>query len=117
MSKRTWTDEKLKRLVLLRDGKRMKWKAIGAAFGVDGALCCTKYHLYKANLRIAERRKQLSAAPPPPIVFTPADPDKRYFQDADADLRLRIARQGLTAGVFGDPPAGRSALDQRERAK
>lgn len=41
----------------------------------------------------------------------------RYFHDADADLRGRIARQGLTAGFLGDPPPGRSALDQREASK
>jgi hypothetical protein len=29
------------------------------------------------------------------------------------DLRARIAERGLTGGVFGDPPPGRSALDER----
>jgi hypothetical protein len=34
----------------------------------------------------------------------------------NAELQLRIDRQGLTAGFFGDPPPGRSALDERTRA-
>lgn len=33
---------------------------------------------------------------------------------ADAELRARIALQGLTAGLLGDPLPGRSALDQRK---
>src|SRR4051812_43676296 len=33
-----------------------------------------------------------------------------------AELQLRIDRQGLTAGFFGDPRPGRSALDERARA-
>lgn len=41
----------------------------------------------------------------------------RYVHDADLDLRARIAAQGLTAGWFGDPRPGRSALDQREARK
>ena len=40
----------------------------------------------------------------------------RYFCDSDAFVRERIERQGLTAGVFGDPPPGRSALDARRCA-
>ncbi|QPF81651.1 hypothetical protein IC762_17650 [Bradyrhizobium genosp. L] len=31
-----------------------------------------------------------------------------------ADFHARIAERGLTAGFFGDPPPGRSALDKRE---
>ncbi len=41
----------------------------------------------------------------------------RYFHDADQFVLGRIARQGLTAGFCGDPPPGRSALDQREAQK
>ncbi len=55
---------------------------------------------------------------PLPLVAVPR-PEKRprYFSDADNDIRARIARQGLTAGFLGDPPPGRSALDQREGHK
>lgn len=38
-----------------------------------------------------------------------------YVLVADAELRARIALQGLTAGIFGDPPPGRSALDEKKR--
>jgi len=48
-----------------------------------------------------------------------AEPVKRprYFSEIDADIIGRIARQGITAGFLGDPPPGRSALDQREACK
>ncbi len=115
---RTWTDERYALMEELRK-KRRKWKEIGQIIGVSGALCCKKYLEHKAKIRIAERRKQLDALGPrkPPPASLPAsaasDQPQRYFSDIDADLRTRIARQGLTAGVFGDPPPGRSALDQR----
>lgn len=118
-SARTWTDERYALMEELRK-KRRKWHEIGQIIGVSGALCCKKYLEHKAKIRIAERRKQLEALGPqkpmpvhPPALALPDQP-QRYFGNIDADLRTRIARQGLTAGVFGDPPPGRSALDQRQ---
>ena len=140
-SRRTiWTDERMRRVVELREKHRMTWDAIGARFGVAGSLACTRYHTFKSRLRIAEKRKELGLHddPPPrarqapkttlrrtwpdgtyievPVTVEPVK-RPRYFSDADADIRARIAAQGLTAGFLGDPPPGRSALDQREGRK
>lgn len=48
---------------------------------------------------------------PDPVIHRP-----RYFHEADADIAARIRRQGLTAGFLGDPPPGRSALDQKQNS-
>lgn len=60
------------------------------------------------------------AAPivPAPLVApaVPVEARRRYITDAlreAAELRSRIALQGLTAGLLGDPLPGRSALDER----
>lgn len=53
-----------------------------------------------------QKLKQAPASEP--VIHRP-----RYFHEADADIVARIERQGLTAGFLGDPPPGRSALDQR----
>lgn len=127
-----WTDERMERVVELREKHGMTWDAIGARFGVAGSLACTRYHSYKSRLRIAEKRKEMGLVGPPsqpskrkpkvpqplPLVAVP-HPEKRprYFSDVESDIRARIARQGLTAGFCGDPPPGRSALDQREAQK
>ncbi|BAL77051.1 hypothetical protein [Bradyrhizobium cosmicum] len=49
---------------------------------------------------------------PPPVVERRRMPSLDHLRER-AELQLRIDRQGLTAGFFGDPPPGRSALDQR----
>lgn len=123
-----WTDERMRSVVELREKHKMTWDAIGARFGVAGSLACTRYHSYKAKLRIAEKRREMGLGDPPPprvrkrkplqplpLIAIPR-PEKRprYFSDADNDIRARIARQGLTAGFLGDPPPGRSALDQKQ---
>ena len=56
------------------------------------------------------------AAPPPPVdvPFTRTTSTIRYA--LDAELRGRIATQGVTAGLLGDPLPGRSALDKRNAA-
>lgn len=42
-------------------------------------------------------------------------PTSTFRFSVDAEIRSRIADQGVTAGLLGDPPAGRSALDKRCR--
>lgn len=59
----------------------------------------------------------ITAPPIVPALLNAPDKRPRYFHDADNDMRARIARQGLTAGLLGDPPPGRSALDQRGAGK
>lgn len=135
--RRTWTQQMIDHLIHMREVEKMTWDAIGAAFGVTGANCCTRYHHRQAKIRIAEAREAararaahlaangivaappLPSPPPAPVIAGPplAVHRPRYFHAADNDIRSRIARQGLTAGFLGDPPPGRSALDQREAGK
>jgi len=118
-----WPDEMIARIVELRDVHRLKWSKIGELIGKPKTHCCTAYHKYKSKLRIAAKRRELGAvaqtAAPEPALCLVAAPETRprYFHDADADIRARIARQGITAGFLGDPPPGRSALDQRGASK
>lgn len=66
---------------------------------------------------VKARKPKAVAAPVPPLPKPVKPPEiihrPRYFHEADADIAARIRRQGLTAGFLGDPPPGRSALDQR----
>lgn len=139
--RRHWTPNMIDRLFELRDVQKLSWDEIGAQFNDKGANCCTRYNYYSTKRRIAAARSRFKApsgsdyvafparaiasppspppAPPRRIAIAPAlapaEPVQRprYFHDADADIRARIAAQGLTAGFFGDPAPGRSALDQR----
>ena len=120
-------------------------KSLGRFGGVSRrqacATCCSSYKYWKekfarqaamrsAGIEPPKRQKpaarpmELPAdaepiAPPPSVAALLNAPVKRprYLHDADLDLRARIALQGLTAGFLGDPPRGRSALDQREAQK
>lgn len=124
---RIWTVERLKLVVKLRDVDGLAWSMIGERFGVKGPICCARYHAYKAELRIAERRKALGLVDPQPknparverpSILPTINPEKRprYFHSDDMDVLGRVERQGLTAGFLGDPPPGRSALDKRGRS-
>lgn len=125
--RRTWTDAMLARLFEMRDVQKMTWEEIGAAFDISAPGAYQRHNYHSTKRRIAEQRTRILAeraevapiAAPPSVAACLAEPVKRprYFHDADADLRGRIARQGLTAGFLGDPPPGRSALDQREAGK
>jgi hypothetical protein len=77
MARRTWTDEKIARLVAMRDTLNMKWDAIGAAFGVTAPKVCTKYHSHKSQLRVDAKRRELGLAvrPPPPAPAIEELPD------------------------------------------
>ncbi len=39
-----WTDERMLRVVELREKHDMTWDSIGARFVVAGSLACTRYH-------------------------------------------------------------------------
>lgn len=134
---RGWTPIEIDRLIHLRDDRRLIWTVIarklGRNAGSDGiGQCCSAYNYHKAK---RAREAAMVAAgitlPAPrtpcdnsPIAPTPAEvalldaPTRRprYFS-SDGGLMTRIAAQGLTAGYFGDPPPGRSALDQRQAGK
>lgn len=80
----------------------------------------TKWETRRAEHPAEVSPDAVTIAAAPIVADLPTEAIKRrpsYFSDADNDIRARIARQGLTAGFLGDPPPGRSALDQREAGK
>lgn len=138
---RSWTEIEVNRLIALRDDEGLIWSAVarklGRRSGADGGIgqCCAAYNYHKAK-RARDAAAMIAAGitppSPPPSPRAPCDnssiapaevallvaPVKRarYFS-GDGDLMTRIVAQGLTAGYFGDPPPGRSALDQRQGGK
>ncbi len=122
MGRRKWSRADIYRLFELRDVQKLKWREIGEAFGAPASVCCTRYQYYKNGgassgppavvpVGAAKSDAPIKPARAAEIVHRP-----RYFHEADADIAARISRQGLTAGFLGDPPPGRSALDQKQLA-
>jgi len=135
-----WSKGDDEKLLRLRDIDRLGWQAISEAFqGRTPAACEMRYYGKLKGARDQQRRqpgpRPVKAAgykrrsrtkflpapaaplqpPKPPVVERRRMPSLDHLREA-AELRLRIDRQGLTAGFFGDPPPGRSALDERTRA-
>lgn len=138
-----WTRVQVNHLISLRDVERMAWQDIAEAVGDTVQACCHRYGYHKARRRAeAVRKGEVLPDEPPPFRATPhasepvpalpkPEPVKkkiavkkdpriaqpvqrpRYYHEADSDILSRIDRQGLTAGFLGDPPKGRSALDQK----
>jgi len=121
MGRRRWERANIDRLFSMREVQRLKWREIGNAFGLSAAMCCARYQYYKGAGSSSD-----APAAAPAVAATLAAPVKtmrpvepvihrpRYIHEADMDIIARIDRQGLTAGFLGDPPEGRSALDQRQ---
>lgn len=65
----------------------------------------------KIKPAIAHRLVETAPARAVPPASASVVPTSRLV--ADAELRDRIAERGLTAGFFGDPAPGRSALDEK----
>jgi len=142
MGRRIWTTADIDRMIDMRDVQRMKWIDIGKAFGRSESNCAARYCYYHAQRRVQavrrgetpperpapftspridarakappRKRKAVAALAPKPVRAPEFIHRPRYFHEADADIAARIRRQGLTAGFLGDPPAGRSALDQKQ---
>lgn len=136
--RRDWTPQMVDALFFLREVEELTWREIGIAFDDEGPNCCTRYNYYSAKRRTAELRAgnrdeiadlalrgqpvPVRAPKPEPVIVAPpmaaAQPVKarpaRSFQATDNFVLARIERQGVTAGMFGDPLPGRSALDKRE---
>lgn len=104
------------------------WGDIAQALGRTIGACQMQYFKCrpagapkkKRAVRIQQTRA-VPLVPSPSIAFVqaaPAPPSVRRVSTAaliaDAELRTRIALQGITAGLLGDPLPGRSALDRRE---
>lgn len=132
--KRRWDSADDDHLLFLRDREGFGFGEIGPRLGRSALACQARYYgpladrnganHYPAWHPLARRvGAQGRAAPAPlaPVAVAPAPPARPRegrLGNLDAlrdwaDLRSRIAERGLTGGVFGDPPPGRSALDER----
>lgn len=103
--RQTWAPEEVRLLVHLREVERKTWVEINAVLGRKAPdACCNKY----ASLRRA-------AAPPTAAKFDGRSATRTREQAAFAarDARSAGGPISITAWVFGDPPPGRSALDQK----
>ncbi len=132
-----WTPDQIEKLCEIIDehaaaGRRIRWKEEAPRLGHPISACQQMANKLRHDRRELKRRAELramrekvdrivivpDALPRTPKVqnpeFTRATSTYRYT--VDAELRARIESQGVTAGLLGDPPAGRSALDQKRGA-
>jgi hypothetical protein len=115
-----WTERDLEYLFMARR-LRESWETIAAALPGRSVGSCKQAYTYRQNKAAAAAARRANAGkrailPAAPIEPAPSPSARAVSTSAlivDAELRARIAVQGLTAGLLGDPPAGRSALDQR----
>lgn len=132
--KRRWDAADEDHLLFLRDVDRLGFEAIAPRLDRSMLACQARYYGRLADRNGAKhypawhplaRKAGLPVAPTPappapvaPAPAPPAPPRDSRSTNLDglrdwADLLGRIAERGLTGGVFGDPPPGRSALDER----
>lgn len=102
-------------LYLIAETERsVPFETIGQAINRTRWACKVQYHALKSG-----RARGVAAKTPPaaaPAGRPTQPPTARLMHTSalvtDAELRSRIQSQGITAGLLGDPPPGRSALDQ-----
>jgi hypothetical protein len=129
-----WLTPEIDKIEDMRD-RGLSWSTISAEFPKrTQAQVCSAYHNRKRKrerdtnrerqrtIERAGKVQQLAApaparapAPPLPIMVDRRMPWLEPMRDW-AELCQRIAERGLTGGYLGDPPPGRSALDERTRA-
>ncbi|WP_407146266.1 hypothetical protein [Bradyrhizobium sp. ORS 86] len=105
-----WTEIEHRKLRYMREVEKRPWAQITLPGRSSGA-CEVEYS--------ARGFRHLAPAGPdaPTECAAPTAPKFDFTALRErAELRLRILECGLTGGVFGDPPPGRSALDQRRAA-
>jgi hypothetical protein len=103
-------------LYLIAETERgVPFETIGQAINRTRWACKVQYSALKSG-----RARGVAAKTPPasaPAGQPTQPPTARLMHTSalvtDAELRSRIQSQGITAGLLGDPPAGRSALDQK----
>jgi hypothetical protein len=113
-------------------GRRVPWKRYAKELGHTVKACSAEAHNIRERVR-NEAMKDRSASSWAPAkslrrktqLFAPRETiktceclDHRIATSTakfagEAEIRNRISVQGLTAGLFGDPLPGRSALDQK----
>ena len=128
-----WTLPRRAQLARLYDAakrkKQFSWPEIAAVMGSSVASCQqTMYYIRKERGTATTYHLAVDSPPPSSIEPRPAPPPKPQPASAGsvlsshvgtarlammAEITARISLQGATAGLMGDPPPGRSALDQR----
>jgi hypothetical protein len=130
-----WNVAEEDHLLFLRDREKLVFRVIAERLGRSEKACVARYYsrLFARNgarhfaVGHANAHKGRPAAAPAPAVSSPAAAPQKRPAPAVAperrpnlaalrdwtDLCARIAECGLTGGVLGDPPPGRSALDER----
>ena len=108
-------------------GHRIPWYEIGRTLGRTAMACRTKHRnqIDKERKQSLRQKANLAAKPNPPqpkaIILRPICIDTtRATSTAQlrtaAELLIRIGHpHGIAAGMLGDPPPGRSALDRKRR--
>ena len=126
---RRWTQSEIDNLLALRT-RGGNWDDIALELKRASASCQNVFRKYKAagtprkppKRRLGVFPKALPVQPAAPVLQVAAAPPSArrvstHVLIADSELRSRIALQGLTAGLLGDPLPGRSALDERNAQK
>lgn len=118
-----WSGPEIAKLLARRE-RGDNWDDIARELRRTKGACQMQFQKNKPDGTVKKRRAVPSArqAPLAPILAviqaSPGQPSARRVSTAvllaDAELRARIALQGLTAGLLGDPLPGRSALDERK---
>lgn len=135
IGRRKWTQSDINTLMVMAGkyasrGKRIRWRNISWVLSRDSANCAAKYHaLLNGADGLAERkeidseltRQAIEEKPPASAAAVAGRSKSVEYSRGGATQRLqmhaeilsRIAEQGVTRGLAGDPMPGRSALDKK----
>lgn len=120
--RRLYNDKDRAEIYRLKTECGMTCPQLAERYGVSAKSIANQLRVHRESLR--KRGEQVAYCMAGPIgrraggVVAAPKKYKRPEQlgaksSASTNVNIRIAEQGITAGVFGDPPAGRSALDAR----
>jgi hypothetical protein len=130
-----WLAAEVARLILLRELHGLSWSEISEQIpGRSANSCSIAYYKRHTHRRQREAKhlvagieqmigmQRLAAASPPLAPRSPGPPPSPTVVATarlvlDAELRNRIAERGITGGLLGDPPPGRSALDEKRAGR
>lgn len=110
---RRFTSDEIAKVMRLR-GAGLKWEEVAEQLpGRSDRGCMNAFYNHKEK----QQRSQPIAAGAAVPARRPRDAHgmgtSTHRLMVDAELRSRIAEQGVTAGLLGDPLPGRSALDRK----
>lgn len=101
-----WTPQDLLELNNLIDKQRLSWISAGEKMERSWAACKVQY-FYQRRLAASVPRPESRATKMTKRIAA------QTLADEAREERQAIAPRSLTAETFGDPPAGRSALDRK----